>query len=245
MNVPRFYVEALSAGRIRLPQAEGIHASKSRRLSVNDQLILFDGKGQEGTGRIVSISKDRIDVEVEQVIRRAQPAPSLTLSVALPKGPRQDLIIEKCTELGVSGIQPIFTERSVCSASDHKREKWRRKIIEAAKQSGQCWLPTLYEPRSLKDVIYDADKFDLLLLAVSPANEIEGTGKPTEIVDLLGEISSSKTILALVGPEGGWTDAEINTIIEAGGRPVSLGPNILRIETAAVALAAMIHALSQ
>ncbi|MHC4443391.1 MAG: RsmE family RNA methyltransferase [Planctomycetota bacterium] len=244
MAVPRFYIEALSTGTVRLAEAESMHAGRSRRLSVGDSVVLFDGRGKEAAGKIASAGRGVMEVRVEQVVSLERPRPVLTLAVALPKGPRQEVIIEKCTELGVGGIQPILAKRSVCSASDHKLSRWRKKTIEAAKQSGQCWLPAVYEPVSVEVLLAGTAGFDAILMAVSQGdNRLES--RPAEpITGLFGELCGLGTILALVGPEGGWTDGEIEAVLAGGGRPIGLGPNILRIETAAVVLAGIIHGVA-
>jgi len=237
MADPRFHVPVLSPGVLRLPGPEGSHAGRSRRLSVGDYVVLFDGRGHEAAGRIVSAARSGVEVEIGSAVFRARPTPALTLAAALPKGPRQDLLVEKCTELGVAAIWPLLTERTIARGSGHKRDKWRRTTTEAAKQSGQCWLPELAEPRRLSEVVGDLGHFECGLAA-------SGAGVGRSITDLAAELSKARSILAFVGPEGGWTDSEMGSLLAAGAQPVSLGPNILRIETAAVALVAVIHALA-
>lgn len=229
MGHARFYVEHVVSGQIPLSADESRHAGGSRRLSAGDELTVFDGAGREAVGRILSSGRDGVRVEVRDVRYRSRPTPALTLAVALPKGPRQDTLIEKCTELGVACIRPLETERSVSSASEHRLSKWQRTSIEAAKQSGQCWVPDLHPAVSIGEVLEAASDYDLMLVA-------DVAGGP------LPDLSGVRCVLALVGPEGGWTDAERAQLLAAGARGISLGPNILRIETAAIALAAIIHA---
>ncbi len=257
MIAPRFHVEALSPGIVRLADPEARHARGPRRLSGGDMVVLFDGRGHEATGRILSAEPADVEVAIGELVFRARPVPRVTLAVALPKGPRQDMLIEKCTELGAASIQPLITERSIPSASIHRRRKWRRTTIEAAKQSGQCWLPALNEPRKLKEVVGDVPGFGGAIVA-APARPFLacGTGlaphpeRPAEgrvvplITSLLNELARAEEILAFVGPEGGWSDAELDMLIAAGALPVSIGPNVLRTETAAIALAAAVHGLA-
>jgi len=245
MGKPRFHIETLSVGTVQLSDQESAHAVKSLRLKSGDEVLLFDGRGLEGEGRIISAARASVAVAVDRVVEREKMSPLLTLAVALPKGPRQDVVIEKCTELGIAGLQPIFSERSVCSASEHKLDKWRRKMIEAVKQSGQCRLPELYGPCHLKEVLAGSKRFDKLLIAVSRGDSRLSTCRVLSITDLLSELAGVERVLAFVGPEGGWTDSEITAMVSAGAIPMSLGPNVLRIETAAVALAAMMHAVSR
>ncbi len=193
--------------------------------------MLFDGRGHEARGRIVGSTRGGVDVSVEEIVSCERPLPELTLAVAMPKGPRQDVLIEKCTELGVRAIRPMVTQRTVSDASKHRVAKWRRTAIEAAKQSGQCWLPELYGPSSLETILSEFKQFDHVFIAMLGGDRVPA---------IVG-----RSILGLIGPEGGWTEEELRSIVAAGGRAVSLGPNILRIETAAISLAAMVHAAAR
>jgi 16S rRNA (uracil1498-N3)-methyltransferase len=248
VSVPRFHVDKLASGNVSLPDEEARHALGSRRLSVGDAVTLFDGQGAEAAGRIASPSRRGVDVTIDEIRHSPRPVPALTLAVAPPKGPRQDMLIEKCTELSVAGIIPLLCQRAVASVSQHRLNKWRRTTIEAAKQSGQCWLPTLQEPRSLEQVLADAPDFDQVLVATcagpacpTPASKQAVT--PMPITELFGALRNVQSVLALVGPEGGWSTGEIEQSLSAGARPVLLGPNTLRIETAAIVVAAAVHAI--
>lgn len=222
---------------VQLSEQESRHARLSRRLSVGDEIVLFDGRGRWAAGTIAVATKSSVQVAVNEVVDVPRPVPALTLAVAMPKGPRQDVLIEKCAELGAAAIQPLVTARSVAGVSDHKRDKWRRATIEAAKQSGQCWLPNLLPSLGLDECLQQVPSFDLVLASVIAPDE-----KPAGILDIIDRFGRARNILALVGPEGGWSPDETRTIIEAGALPVSLGSNVLRIETAAICLAALAHA---
>lgn len=223
---------------VALGESESRHARLSRRLSVGDSLILFDGQGHEAAATIAVLGKTTVEVAIAAVNHRPRPHPALTLAVAMPKGPRQDVLIEKCTELGVAALQPLITERSVSGASDHKRDKWRRATVEAAKQSGQAWLPELFAPVSLDTYLQLALNYDLVIAAMAPRES-----PPEAIRGLSDRLAACSSVLALVGPEGGWSPQEAEALVSRGAAPVSLGPNVLRIETAAIALSAAIHAL--
>lgn len=246
MSTPRFHIDPLLPGGVSLPADESRHAQGARRLSVGDAVILFDGQGNEATGTISTCSRRNVEVTIDEISHIPRPIPALTLAVAPPKGPRQDMLIEKCTELGVAGIIPLQCERAVASVSEHRLDKWRRTTIEAAKQSGQSWLPTLYELRSLEEVLAESANFDHVLIATccEPMCSNETSTQTISLIpitDMLETLRNAHSILALIGPEGGWTTEEIAESIKAGAKPVQLGPNILRIETAAIALAALIH----
>lgn len=253
----RCHVDNLAPGLLRLPDAEARHTRLARRLSVGDPLMLFDGRGHEATARIASI-KPAVDVQVDDVQFRPRPTPALTLATAMPKGPRQDVLVEKCTELGAACLWPLIARRSVAEVSPHKRDKWRRTSIEAAKQSGQCWLPDLPPPCKVDELIemlrHGAARYDLILLATAPEQihappPRDGTEALVHnhvvatLSDHAAALQSASTILALIGPEGGWTEEEIAGLIAVGAQRASLGPNVLRIETAAIALAAWVHAV--
>ncbi|MGQ9651712.1 MAG: RsmE family RNA methyltransferase [Phycisphaerae bacterium] len=233
MPKPRFHVSDLSNPDVVLTEQESHHASTSRRLRPGDPVVLFDGRGTEAGGQITTVSRSGVHVRILQTWTRPRPRPTLTLAAAMPKGPRQDLLVEKCTELGIAALWPIQTARSVSQVSAHKLNKWRRTAIEAAKQSGQAWLPELSPPRQLIEALAQAHGFDRLLIAV-PHAEI-----PSQ---WLTSLADAESVLAFIGPEGGWTDSERAVCVGKGCRAISLGTNTLRIETAAIALAAILHA---
>jgi 16S rRNA (uracil1498-N3)-methyltransferase len=205
-------------------------------MAVDQKVILLDGRGTQGGGQIISTDRRGVVVEVAKVSQTPRLLPELVLATALPKGSRQDVLIEKCTELGVFAIQPVITERSVVDASHHKLSRWRQIAIEAVKQSNQAWLPALHPPKCLFDVLEDMSVFDQILVTATHES-------PKAIpLSAVGVEHARKTI-GFVGPEGGWTAKEFEAVVNAGGQPVTLGPNVLRIETAAIALCAAVHGL--
>ncbi len=259
MSTPRFHVEQFDSPTVDLPEAEARHARQSRRLSAGDIVALFDGRGRQAVGRITATAGRAVTVAIDQITQTPRPRPALTIAFAVPKGPRQDTLIEKCTELGAAVLQPMATARSVAAASPHRLDKWHRTAVEAAKQSGRAWLPELREIRSFQEILSEREPDGITLLAVSEGNVTGGnataeqmkaghtcpTGfvQPRPIVDLLETLRNAPRVRALIGPEGGWTQQETAEALAAGARPVSIGPNILRIETAAVAIAAIVHAI--
>lgn len=236
MGLPRFHVQTLTGSPARLSPREGDHATKARRLAIGDEVALFDGAGREALGRITSIARAAVEVAFEQCGERPRPSPSLTLAIALPKGPRQDVLIEKCTELGAAAVVPLLTARSISGATEHKLDRWRQTAIEAAKQSGQAWLPVFHPPEPLAQALTRVREHDLSVAGALTAEGDHG------LVRLLAAAPVPASILAFIGPEGGWTDEEIAMLTAAGCQCVNLGPNILRVETAAIAIAAWVHA---
>ncbi len=250
MSLPRFHVEHLAEGIQALPADEARHARLARRLSVDDRVVLFDGQGHEATATVIACGRRAFEVQAGPVKYAPRRTPRLTLAVAMPKGPRQDMLIEKCTELGAAALVPLSSDRSVASVSAHRLSKWRQTTIAAAKQSGQAWLPELCLPMTLPELLADVSAFDHVLVGLSsvPAGDEEARvantpNPPSPIIDLLPVLRKSTCILGIIGPEGGWTNDEVETLTRAGITSISLGPNILRIETAAVALATLIHAV--
>ncbi len=243
----RCFVEDLASTASPPPSAAGVlldlseqesrHAVGARRLSVGDELTLYDGRGHQAQAAIAAVMRRSVQVRVGEVEFRPRPLPTLTLAVAMPKGPRQDVLIEKCTELGVAALQPLSSERSVAGATEHKLEKWRRATIEAAKQSGQCWLPELRPLKPLDKTLADRAEDSLTVAAMLPRN-----GPAVTLPQVLAQIQAARSVTAFVGPEGGWSEAESDMLLTAGALALSLGPNVLRIETAAIALAAIVHA---
>jgi len=147
-----------------------------------------------------------------------------------------DWLVEKITELGATGLWPLVTERSdVTARGEAKRDKWRRHADEAAKQCGRAWLPRIADPTPLADAVarLAAARFDAILLA-DPSPEA------ARVADAVP--SGASRLIGFIGPEGGFTSEEIATLRAVGARSVRLGEHILRIETAALALAAAVSA---
>lgn len=191
---------------------------------------MFDGAGIEAAAEIVRV--DRRSVELRVIDRHEAPVPAvppLSIAVAPPKGDRLRFLVEKLTELGVARLILLETERAIVEPRDRKLGKLGQTVIAACKQCGRSRLMEIAPPMS----------FDQLI-ACGFANAVAVIAHPTG--EPLGEALSlepaDRPLLALVGPEGGFTDSEVAAAIAAGARPVSLGETILRIETAALALAA-------
>ena len=241
----RFYVPpaAWNPDSLRLDEAESHHALNVLRLTPGDKVVVFNGNGAEATAQIAQASTKR-EVRLTTLHKgKTPPLPCrITLAQAVPKGKNMDLIVQKATELGAAEIAPLLSERTVARADDAesaaaKQAKWQATVIEAAKQCGQNWLPTVAAPRTPKEFFasYGSGKsaFDLMLIASLQHDSRnlrvwleeyaagQGGRKPT-------------SALVLVGPEGDFTPAEISLAKSAGCRPITLGPIVLRTETAAL-----------
>lgn len=213
-------------------------------------MVLFDGRGREATARVATATGGEVTLRV--LARRVHPAPDeagrcrLTLAVAMPKGPRADYLVEKSTELGVAALWPILAERSVVRPGPGRVDKWRRVAIEAARQSGQVWLPKIATPRPLENVLAPLDTFESALVAsLEDAFGRAGGRPPPPLLTTLERLGSSRSLIAVIGPEGGWTTDEVHALRAHGAVPVSLGHSILRVETASLFVAAVVVAWSE
>jgi 16S rRNA (uracil1498-N3)-methyltransferase len=225
----RFFLAAAPAGdRTVLTGDEARHLSRVLRGQPGDEVVVFAGTGAEWPARIVRVARD----EVELVLGAPRPDPSrsgprLTLAVALPKGERQKWLVEKLTELGVDRLVPLVTTRGVAEATAAARARLERGVIEACKQCGRNTLMEIGEPRSVAEALAERPPGAAAIIAHP------GGGPLHPAV-----VGNAEHVLALVGPEGGFTDAEVEAAERAGAVQASLGQHILRIETAAIALAA-------
>ena len=234
MATATFYTtEALNSDqRIYLSEQESLHAIKSRRLSVGQGIQLINGQGQLAQAEIAEVNKKQVAVNVGSIKTVPQPACSLTIATAIPKGDRQKVMLDMMTQLGVSKIVPLECEYSVTRFSHNMFEKWQRVCIEACKQSQQAWLPEIALPQSLQSFVI---------------HELESEAKVKKILfaDLSGstateiDVTSVSEIVILIGPEGGFSATEINFLRSQKLDAITLGSAILRTETACVAAAAV------
>jgi 16S rRNA (uracil1498-N3)-methyltransferase len=219
-----FLAEPPSHGRGRLVGDEARHLVRVMRCRVGDEVVAFDGRGTSWRARVASIGRDEavLDLGAAVVEAATRDAP-LTLAVALPKGDRQKWLVEKLTELGVPRLVPLVTTRGVAEATPAAVERLGRSVIEACKQCGRDTLMAIAEPRTVAEVVAAHRAMGGIVVADRGGAPLAGFDRP---------------VVALVGPEGGFTAEELVAVEAAGGRRVSLGPHVLRIETAAIALAA-------
>lgn len=213
------------------------HIKDVLRLNVGDQLELLDGTGKIYSAKISKIKKDKIVCQIlSSGAREVEPGLKVTLAQCLPKARKMDLIIQKCTELGVHQIVPTLSERSI--ARGEKLTRWRKIAREAAEQSGRSVIPEIFSLSSFEDVIKMNGQFDLKLIPweLEKENTLKNTlatGRPAD--------RKTGRLLVLVGPEGGFSQKEIESARSAGFIPISLGPRILRAETAGMAILSMIN----
>jgi len=216
-----FYAPELPKQGEAALDAEETRHTKAQRLEPQAKVSLFNGKGQVAIGSLIGEGKVTI-LETHEVPRSEF---SLIVAVAVPKGDRADWMLQKLAELGATTIIPLKTQHSVVLPRETKQERWQRILVEACKQSKQAWLPELKPLSTITEALQH--KADLKLL-------LDQNGKP--LAGLLQD--RPKTVLGFIGPEGGFTDDEKKQLETAGCVQASLGKPILRIETAAIALAA-------
>jgi len=234
----RFHCATLACGLNRLGKEETHHVAVTLRLRCGDAVVLFDGSGREGVGLVERIDRRIVSVRVSTIHERPfDVAYRITLAVAMAKAHRQGYLIEKCTELGVAEIWPIFAERSVTRPDEAAVDKWSRRAIEAAKQSGRSWVPVIEKPRSFEEAVSLASGHETAVIT-------DPDEKGIAFLSFLAGRRPKSAILVFVGPEGGWSDAERKIAGENGIKAVRLAPAILRAETAAVAVCAAVSLFS-
>ncbi len=235
-HLESYYVEPgrVQGNTLTLTNEEVHHLSRVKRHKTGDRIRVVDGQGSAYEVEIISLSKTRAEGLILETRRRtAEPASELTLVPAMIKGERFDWVIEKCVEIGVHRIIPLYSENTIMKAGSGKLSRWRRVAVGAMKQCGRTLLPEITDPKSFKQVCLMGAECSLRVIAHA------GSGSrdlpPSEPVP-----PGIRKGIALVGPEGGFTDDEIAMAVDNGYTPVSLGPRRLRAETASVVLSAIL-----
>ncbi len=230
----RYYsASPIAADRVVLADVEAHHLAHVMGASVNDEVTLFDGSGAEFAARIVRIAKHSVELEITERREVDRELPfTLTLAVALPKGDRQKWLVEKVVELGVTRIVPLVTARSVADGAA-ALERLRRGVIEASKQCGRNRLMEISAPRKWSEFAAEP-------CAVSSVRLFAHLATAPNNPSPCGASNASQQIAIAIGPEGGWTDEEAAFAQSNDWRFVDLGPRIMRVETAAIALASIV-----
>lgn len=235
MRLSRFFIDApLSLGEHELPEAQAHYIGRVLRMAEGAALQVFDGSGTEFRGTLVEVGKKRVRVHLNESFAGQQESPlRIHLGQGLSRGERMDWAIQKATELGVSEITPIFSERCEVRLKDERADKrllhWRQVAISACEQCGRSQVPVIHPPVLLADWIKQA-RADLKLVLHPVAQPLESHAKPASLA-------------FLIGPEGGLTDAEVELSHSAGFLPARLGPRVLRTETAPVVALAVAQQL--
>jgi len=222
--------------QIRLTGDESHHLVAVNRAHKGDTVVAFDGHGSEWICELVEESKNAAVLKVRFSQKIKPLAYEITLGQALPKGPCMDAIVRKATEIGAVRIAPLESERTQVRLDDDRQdkkiEKWQTAALEAAKQCGNAWLPEVLPVQNASAFMEASRSYDLKLIA-----SLQPGAKSLKSV-LSGYKTATgrapKKVLWLVGPEGDFTPAELSLAKSTGFEPITLGPLVLRCETAAI-----------
>ncbi|MCD5971312.1 16S rRNA (uracil(1498)-N(3))-methyltransferase [Pseudomonas quasicaspiana] len=226
MRLSRFFIDAtLSLGEHELPEAQAHYIGRVLRMAEGDALQVFDGSGQEFRGTLLEVGKKRVRVNLDETFPGQTESPlRIHLGQGLSRGERMDWAIQKATELGVTEITPIVSERCEVRLKDERAEKrqahWQQIAISACEQCGRSVVPVIHPPMPLAEWLKRSDA-ELKLVLHPVAEPLTSHNKPT-------------TLAFLIGPEGGLNDAEVDQAQDAGFHAARLGPRVLRTETAPV-----------
>ena len=229
----RFYLapKEWNAASPALDEGDSHHAVNVLRFTVGDWVTVFDGDGAEARAKIISLAGSRIQLRMSEKHRSQPLRCAITLAKAIPKGRHMEFIIQKATELGASRIAPLLSDRTVIqldlSNAEKKRQKWLEVAIEACKQCGQNRLPEIVAPRTPKAFFENQEQMELMLIA-----SLQPDARP--IKSVLADYPPPRRVCVLIGPEGDFTPAELALAKSNGCRAITLGPIILRAETAAL-----------
>ncbi|GLS27039.1 16S rRNA (uracil(1498)-N(3))-methyltransferase [Marinibactrum halimedae] len=228
MRIPRIFTSQtlVTGDSIKLDAQASRHLTKVLRMEVSRPLLLFNGEGGEYSAEIIEVGKTVcVKILEHDSIERASTL-EISLVIGLSKGERFEWVLQKATELGVSHIYPLFTERSEVKLRgerlDKKLDHWRKIIVSACEQCQLNRLPTLHAPKPLFEVVNDIDADKKLVLHHRTQAQLVGQEKPGSVA-------------ILIGPEGGLSEEEISQAEQAGFDALRLGPRIFRTETAPIA----------
>ncbi len=234
--MPRFFVDTSPAVGTHtvIAGADARHIAGALRMTVGERLTLCDGCGTDYACTVTAVEREQVTVAVNSTTPTAsEPTLAVTLYMGYPKGDKFDLIIQKAVELGVTAIVPVLTARSIVRLdskdAEKKRVRLQRIAAEAAGQSERGVIPTVEAPLKWKDALSRLAQENTILC-------YEKGGAP------LGQLVSPATtaVSLVIGPEGGFDPAEVEAVTAVGGRIATLGPRILRCETAPLAALAVL-----
>ena len=229
----RFFCDNITGDLAAITGDDAHHISRVLRMKAGDALSLCDGAGNEFDALIISVSPEAVVcAHGQQHASEAESPVKVTLFQCLPKTGKMELIVQKCTELGVFAIVPVHSARCVVVPGkdyDKKRERYNRVALEAAKQSRRGMIPSVLPLIELKKI--DVQSFDLFLVAYEDETAVS-------LKQALRAADALASIALLIGPEGGLEEGEVAQLVKAGAKSVSLGKRILRTETAGMAMLA-------
>jgi 16S rRNA (uracil1498-N3)-methyltransferase len=238
MPSPRIFCDARLGPGAQFPLSEDAanHVAKALRLAAGDSLVVFDGRGGEYEALILRVDRGRVDVKTGAFrdVERESPV-EVGLVQGLPEADKMDWILQKAVELGAAWVQPVVCDRSVVRLSGdraaRRQSHWRRVMVAACEQCGRNRIPALEPTLAFRD--WAAQAPDARRWMLSP-----GAGEP-----LAAQPRPDGPVQLLVGPEGGLSERELDIALTIGFKPLSLGPRILRAETAPLAALAAMQSL--
>lgn len=242
MTSNRFYISQVNpqSPYVFLEGEEHHHLSRVSRIQPKEEIWLFDSSGKSYLARVEEVEKEKTKLFIVEEKGREKVNTEIILAQSLVKSKKMEFIIQKSAELGIAHFIPVITSRSIVKIEEkieRKLGRWERIAREAVKQSGNPWVPCVSPPMDLKKLIKESKAALKLLLS-------ENRGKYfREILIRTGKSfkeNPPRSIMILIGPEGGWTREEEELILDNGFKAVSLGKNILRTETAAICALALI-----
>lgn len=243
--VPSKVINIMSPGAITLSRRESHYARNVLRLKEGDQVELLDGRGLVARGTIRGMHEGGVEVYLQE-FGQSQTLESelqIHLLMGLPRSNRWELIIQKTTELGITHLWPVYTDRCEIKIPDNKlkgrMERWQKIASEAARQCGRSRSPEIAAPTVLREALLRVQRdpfIDLQLVAW----EEESTAEERTL-DTILSTSGARNVAYLIGPEGGLTTTEIERCKEAEFHVVGMGPRVLRTETAAITLCALLQ----
>ena len=251
MTRQRFYAPpgAFSAAHVTLAADEARHLRDVLRLQLGDELYVFDGEGKEFECVVEEAARDSVLLRVVAEVSPARPESPLhlTLAVALLKGEKFDLVVQKATELGVARIVPVITRRADVKLRDEhdaaKRvARWQRIALEAAKQSGRARVPVVNGPVTLESLLQNPGVVEVAQPAFNETLRLMFSERDgAALAAVVRDPYQPQSVIALTGSEGGWTDEEIAEARANEWKIATLGGRILRAETAAIAVTALLQ----
>jgi 16S rRNA (uracil1498-N3)-methyltransferase len=238
MRLTRSYVDMpLPVGRtLVLPEATANHLARVLRLREGDPCVLFNGDGHDHPARLVAVGKREVTAEILSSRAVANESPlRITLLQGIARGEKMDLILQKATELGVAAVVPVIAERTEVKLDAERTAKrlahWRNVITSACEQSGRATVPSLSVPNALTEAAREQGRGGTTLLTLDPQGDVS-----------LGSVSiEAGEVVIAIGPEGGWSPRDRETLRLAGFNGLRLGPRILRTETAGLAAIAALQ----
>ncbi len=225
MRIPRIYTpQALEGDEVELDPAAAHHVLKVLRMDAGRALIVFNGDGREFPAEILQRDRHNARIRLGEPVTPGNESPLHThLGIALSRGERFEFVLQKATELGASAITPLFTERCEVKLNaerlEKKRQSWEKILIAACEQCGRNVLPVLHTPAALKDWLPEADGDLKCVLHHRDTRSLDDVDRPSRCT-------------LLIGPEGGLSDDEIQSAQQHGFQALTLGPRVLRTETA-------------